>query len=446
MQQPSAVVLIIIDGISDVSPILFSAETPTMDRAAKRGRVGLMDPVRAGLACGSDTAHLSMFGYDPFECYRGRGAFEAMGAGMDIVGGDVAFKCNFARMNEEGIVTTRCAGMGVEMEKLALDLVQHLDGMVVEGTEVGVLYAGEHRCVVRLRGEGLSDRVSNTDPLLDGRKLQRSKAMEEGAERSARVVNEVSDRMRRVLEGCKENVLEGMRPGTNVVLLRGASEGIDVQCFQDRHGINAFLIAPTKIIAGVGKTIGMEVIRVKGGTGGYDTDLGAKAKSCVEALMEREANNWKWKLGVVHVKAVDEAVRCFDASGRRNANSSGLMLAERELCVCAECAWGRDMNRIAIRKSCGWRRSMPCLLMSCGFCTQSSALTSSRCSRATIRHRRCSVIILANRCRSCLRTSLTLTVMRKGHLFSCLVTIVMPLMRSRQVCMVPSADSPAASL
>lgn len=40
-----------------------------------------MDPVEPGLACGSDTAHLSLFGYDPRTYYRGRGAFESMGAG-----------------------------------------------------------------------------------------------------------------------------------------------------------------------------------------------------------------------------------------------------------------------------------------------------------------------------------------------------------------------------
>jgi len=51
-----------------------------------------MDPVQAGLACGSDTAHLSMFGYDPRLYYRGRGAFETMGAGLDMLPGDIAFK------------------------------------------------------------------------------------------------------------------------------------------------------------------------------------------------------------------------------------------------------------------------------------------------------------------------------------------------------------------
>ena len=51
-----------------------------------------MDPVQAGLACGSDTSHLSMFGYDPRRYYRGRGAFETMGAGLEMRPGDIAFK------------------------------------------------------------------------------------------------------------------------------------------------------------------------------------------------------------------------------------------------------------------------------------------------------------------------------------------------------------------
>ena len=36
------------------------------------GLTGLMDPVEPGLACGSDTAHLSIFGYDPrrYSCAR----------------------------------------------------------------------------------------------------------------------------------------------------------------------------------------------------------------------------------------------------------------------------------------------------------------------------------------------------------------------------------------
>ena len=60
-----------------------------------------MDPVEPGLACGSDTAHLNIFGYSPFKVYRGRGSFETMGSGIPMVENEIAFKCNFAYMDEK---------------------------------------------------------------------------------------------------------------------------------------------------------------------------------------------------------------------------------------------------------------------------------------------------------------------------------------------------------
>ena len=111
------VVVLLIDGLGDVSvpslgqrTPLQSARTSTLDALAAAGVNGLLDPVAPGLACGSDTAHLSLLGYDPRRCYRGRGAFESMGAGLDMDAGDVAFKCNFAVVDDATrLVTSRRA-------------------------------------------------------------------------------------------------------------------------------------------------------------------------------------------------------------------------------------------------------------------------------------------------------------------------------------------------
>lgn len=69
-----------------------AADIPNLDALAAAGVNGLMDPVETGLACGSDTAHLSLLGYNPRVYYRGRGAFESMGAGLPMAPGDIAFK------------------------------------------------------------------------------------------------------------------------------------------------------------------------------------------------------------------------------------------------------------------------------------------------------------------------------------------------------------------
>lgn len=102
-QQPKKrVAFVLIDGLGDVSLPKFGfmtplqvAKVPNLDAIASAGVNGLMDPVEIGLGCGSDTAHLSLLGYDPRVYYRGRGAFESMGAGLAMLPGDIAFKVYF---------------------------------------------------------------------------------------------------------------------------------------------------------------------------------------------------------------------------------------------------------------------------------------------------------------------------------------------------------------
>lgn len=96
------VAFVLIDGLGDVSIPRFgyktpleAAKVPNLDAIASAGVNGLMDPVEVGLGCGSDTAHLSLLGYDPRVYYRGRGAFESMGAGLAMAPGDIAFKVCF---------------------------------------------------------------------------------------------------------------------------------------------------------------------------------------------------------------------------------------------------------------------------------------------------------------------------------------------------------------
>jgi len=66
------VAFILIDGLGDTGipqlqgrTPLQAASTPRMDQLASSGISGLMDPVQPGKACGSDTAHMNIFGYDP---------------------------------------------------------------------------------------------------------------------------------------------------------------------------------------------------------------------------------------------------------------------------------------------------------------------------------------------------------------------------------------------
>jgi 2,3-bisphosphoglycerate-independent phosphoglycerate mutase len=121
-------ILIICDGLAD-RPLkqlqwktpLEATPKPALNRLAKLGINGLMDTISPGIPPGSDTAHLALLGYDPYKTYRGRGAFEAVGAGIEVKPGDIAFRYNFAAANENMIIIDRRAGRigSADAEKLS---------------------------------------------------------------------------------------------------------------------------------------------------------------------------------------------------------------------------------------------------------------------------------------------------------------------------------------
>ncbi|KAK6230762.1 hypothetical protein QUC31_002280 [Theobroma cacao] len=336
-QQPKKrVAFVLIDGLGDVSIPRFGYKTPlqaanipNMDAIASAGVNGLMDPVEVGLGCGSDTAHLSLLGYDPRVYYRGRGAFESMGAGLAMSPGDIAFKSNFATLDEKtGIVTSRRADRHFEEEGPILCAA--LDRMKLPSFpeyEVRVRYATEHRCGVVVKGPRLSGNISGTDPLKDNHLLLEAKALDDTdeARHTAAVVNELSKEISRILVSHPLNakrLAEGKNIA-NVVLLRGCGIRIEVPPFEKKHGLWPCMVAPTKIIAGLGLSLHIDILEAPGATGDYRTLLTSKATAIAKALSaplqscpsvfvpgedeHKPGRSYGYDFGFLHIKAIDDA-------------------------------------------------------------------------------------------------------------------------------------------
>ena len=97
---------------------------------------------------------MSIFGYDPLKHYDGRGAFEALGAGLDLSPGDIAFKSNFAYFDETTKIIER-RRVDREFPKWGIDLCQAIDGLKIPGFpehQVSCKYATEHRCGIKISG------------------------------------------------------------------------------------------------------------------------------------------------------------------------------------------------------------------------------------------------------------------------------------------------------
>ncbi|XP_050226403.1 uncharacterized protein LOC126676278 [Mercurialis annua] len=335
-QPKRRVAFVLVDGVGDVSLPRFgyktplqAAKTPNLDAIASAGINGLMDPVEVGLGCGSDTAHLSLLGYDPRVYYKGRGAFESMGAGLAMSPGDIAFKSNFATIDEKsGIVTSRRADRHFEEEGPILCAA--LDRMKLPsypGYEVRVRYATEHRCGVVVKGPKLSGNISGTDPLKDNRLLLQAEALDDTdeARHTAAVVNELSKEMSKILVSHPLNAkraAEGKNIA-NIVLLRGCGIRIEVPSFEEKHGLWPCMVAPTKIIAGLGLSLDVDILEAPGATGDYRTLLTSKASAIAKALSAplqscpnvfvpgedglKPGRVDGYDFGFLHIKAIDDA-------------------------------------------------------------------------------------------------------------------------------------------
>jgi len=249
------VVFLVMDGLGglpltpDGMTELEQAHTPNLDRLAARSLCGLSTPIAPGIEPGSGPAHLSLFGYDPLVHEIGRGVLEALGIGFDLRPNDVAARGNFCTLDENGLVVDRRAGrIRTETNER---LVGKLRTIELPGVEAFVETVKEHRFVLVLRGEGLEDGLTETDPLVTGKPQLPVQALRPEAEPTAALVNRWMAKARELLaDGHPAN-------GCN---LRGLAKDPGLPQMDEICGWRAGAIATYPMYRGVAKLIGMDVL------------------------------------------------------------------------------------------------------------------------------------------------------------------------------------------
>ncbi len=281
---------------------LEAAETPNMDKLAEKGICGIMDPIKPGIRAGSDTSHISILGYDPYQVYTGRGPFEAAGVGIEVMEGDIAFRCNFSTANDDGVIIDRRAGRIREGTKEIAQRINAID--LNEDVEVIFKESTGHRAVLVLRGSGLSDQVSDADPKNDGKKWKQIQSTDDKPEsiKTARILNKFVEETYKRLKNHPINLkrIENGDNPANIILPRGAGAVPHVQPFSKKYGLNAACIAETGLIKGIGKITGMDIIDVDGATGGVDTNLQNITESILQSI-----KNYDFLL--INIDGADEA-------------------------------------------------------------------------------------------------------------------------------------------
>jgi 2,3-bisphosphoglycerate-independent phosphoglycerate mutase len=313
--MPEKILIVVCDGLGD-RPVpglknrtpLQAAIRPSLNHFAENGVCGVMDIIGPGVRPGSDTAHLALFGHDPYKVYTGRGPFEAMGVGMEVRPGDVAFRCNFSTVDKNLVIVDRRAG---RIREGTAALARSLDNWEFEGVKVYFREGTEHRGVLLLRAPGLSPQVTDPDPHQEGVKPHGCEPKVPQAALTARVVNAFVKRSYELLKDHpvnKARTKAGDHPA-NIVLPRGAGIMPHIPTFQDRFGMKCAAIAGVALVKGICRVSGMEVLDVKGATGGLETDMAAKAKAAIRALDS-------FDLVFVNIKAADLCGHDGDPNGK----------------------------------------------------------------------------------------------------------------------------------
>lgn len=283
--------LIIVDGMGDRPVKALGGKTPleygvfpSFNEAARQGINGLMDPVAPGVAIGSDTSHISILGYDAFKVYRGRGYLEALGEGLPIMEGDIGFRVNFGTVRD-GMVIDRRAGRIREGQSALAKAIN--EGVKLPGNIKAIFKESTgHRGALILRGEGLSEKVTDSDPHAANERLREVKPLAEEAKFTAELLNEFIEQSAEILskqEVNREREKHGLPPA-NYLLIRGPGTKPEVETFKHKFGVSAACIAATALVRGVAASLGFELLKVEGMTGEYDTDELAKARETVKAL------------------------------------------------------------------------------------------------------------------------------------------------------------------
>lgn len=256
IQNDSKIVMLVADGLGGLPMTpgglteLETAKTPNLDELARVGVQGGSIPVFPGISPGSGPGHLGLFGYDPLMYPIGRGALEATGIGFELADGDVAVRCNFCTLAEDGTISDRRAGR-IPSEESA-PLAELLDSRIeIDGIEVIVRAVKEHRFVVVFRGVGLEGDVDDTDPQQTGVPPLKPTANQAGSEKTAQVAAEFVAQAQSILAD---------QPKANGLTMRGFAAKPKIDSYETVYGLKAAAIAVYPMYKGLASLVGMDIV------------------------------------------------------------------------------------------------------------------------------------------------------------------------------------------
>ena len=289
-----------LDSLGGKTPLQV-AKTPYMDTIARKGRSGTMLTLPDGFPTSSDVANMSVLGCDLATELCGRGPLEAASQGIATGPHDLIFRMNLVSVDERGILRDFSGGHIAQAD--AVESIRLLNERL--GSDAVRFYPGvSYRNLLVLSGERFSSDIAydkpddnHGNPVADHLPRAKSPAGEETAATLRRLTAEAAE------------VLKG-RTANGIWLWSGGRVGA-IHSLTRRYGVKAAVISAVDVINGLGKCLGLDIIRVPGATGYIDTDYEGKADAALRALKEG------YDFVYVHLEATDEVSHAQDLDLKR---------------------------------------------------------------------------------------------------------------------------------
>lgn len=282
--------------LGDQTPLAY-AETPTMDQLAAVSEIGMVHTIPDGMKPGSDTANLSVLGYNPRIYYSGRSPLEALSIGVDMKDTDIALRCNLVTLSEEEenyedrtIIDHSSGEISTADAAVLLDAVR--EGLENETYKFYVGTSYRH-LLIWDRGEVVE--LTQPHDVLGqtiGQYLPEDAVLREMMKKSYDIlVNHPIN---------VERKKKGLNPA-NSCWFWGAGTKPALSSFEEKTHLKGAMISAVDLLKGIAVGASMKVIEVEGANGGLNTNYEGKAQAAIDVLTKEG-----YDFAYIHVEAPDE--------------------------------------------------------------------------------------------------------------------------------------------
>lgn len=297
-----------IESLGDKTPLEY-AKTPVMDALAQKGELGLVHTIPEGMKPGSDTANLSVLGYNPKKYYSGRSPLEALSIGVPMKDTDVALRCNIVTLSEEETEYEKRTMIDHSSDEISTEDAAVLLQAVIEGLDAEGLLdmadeAGEKEFSYYVGTSYRHCLIWNRGAVVE--LAQPHDILEQCIENYLPAEPKLYAMMKRSYDILVnhpinlERKAKGLRPA-NSCWFWGAGTKPALSSFEEKTQKKGAMISAVDLLKGIAVGASMKVVEVEGANGGLHTNYEGKAQAAIDVLT-KEGYDFVY----VHLEGPDE--------------------------------------------------------------------------------------------------------------------------------------------